>query len=719
MIPEKLYLENFVSHLKSEIDFSKFQTSLIIGAQSGNPGISNGVGKSSIFAAMRWVLFNKTHFSSKDKIVKNGKASCKIIFEFSVGDIKYKIIRQLNKKTGIGAVSFFKGVGGVWEKEGLTCDTPTLTNKKIIEIIGMSDETFVNSVYFKQDDIAGFAVATNSKRKEILKEVLQIEIWDKFEKQAKDKNDKMEEKFNSLNEQLKKLEDIEERYNNNEEEISKIKNEIISKTNELDRKQEELNGLLLNLDNSLSQDFIFSLKERVDSLIKRKDEIIKRKEDLQKEIKKNNERLVLADSDCGGLQKKLIVLSEIILKTNIKNRKRAFELFSKYAPVVSPMAEYDEDNLEKNKKELNEKKQSLSILKKDLSNINLLEPGNHCPTCLSIIKDVKEIMEKRDKRKKFIEGLISEKETEISLLDKQVSKEGKKIKEAIDASIEIERYELMLSKRVSERNSIDKRNEIIQQELKDLSFSFKEIKENYSHIKNQLDNSNVKLDDKIKDLRNEVQKINIEKIEKEVKLGNYCGRAEEMRRSLDEKQAIVESLDNLRKNLQAYKELVRIFGKNGIQSIIMENITEDLRNYTNIILQKICNGDSIFVDFITQKQMGSGNWKEQFDVSIRIHNSYMDFNDLSGGEKIRVAIAIRLALSQLLTNRMGSNVNFLLLDEIDMALDKNGVNLLCDTLKILSKDLKILIITHNELMKEQFDNIIVVQKGPNGSIIKQ
>ena len=37
----------------------------------------------------------------------------------------------------------------------------------------------------------------------------------------------------------------------------------------------------------------------------------------------------------------------------------------------------------------------------------------------------------------------------------------------------------------------------------------------------------------------------------------------------------------------------------------------------------------------------------------------------------------------------------------------------------LSKDMKILVISHNEYMKEKFDNIITVEKIGENSILKQ
>ena len=135
MIPLKLTLENFTSHIYSEIDFTKFNVALLVGVHSDNPYISNSTGKSNIFRAIRWALTNKNGFSIKDKVIKRGSLFCKVLFEFMMNDETYRIVRQLNKKSSITDIRFFKKIGNKWESEGFTCDTPTATNKRIIEIL--------------------------------------------------------------------------------------------------------------------------------------------------------------------------------------------------------------------------------------------------------------------------------------------------------------------------------------------------------------------------------------------------------------------------------------------------------------------------------------------------------------------------------------------------------------------------------------------------------
>jgi len=187
---------------------------------------------------------------------------------------------------------------------------------------------------------------------------------------------------------------------------------------------------------------------------------------------------------------------------------------------------------------------------------------------------------------------------------------------------------------------------------------------------------------------------------------------------LSERDTLLAQRPGVAKELEIHNQLVKAFGRSGVPAVILENVTEDLRNYTNDILRRISD-KPMSVDFVTQKRTESGSWSETFDISVTMDDDVNEFDDLSGGEQVRVAIAVRLALSGVLMRRMGSSIRFLLLDEVDEALDRRGIQALADTLHILSRDFKILMITHNDTMKERFDHIITVQKGLDGSFLRQ
>jgi len=195
------------------------------------------------------------------------------------------------------------------------------------------------------------------------------------------------------------------------------------------------------------------------------------------------------------------------------------------------------------------------------------------------------------------------------------------------------------------------------------------------------------------------------------------GFREELERRNSEVQALISEKNSISDSMAVYSKLSTAFGKDGIQAIIMENITEDLRQYANSILRNIYY-KPMSVDFVTQRQTGTGTWREDFDIIINIDNELYDFEDISGGEQVRISIALRLALSQLLMRRVGSNVRFLLFDEVDQSLDKHGLEALSEAIAELSKEFKILVISHSDYMKEKFEHIITVHMGPTGSVLR-
>jgi exonuclease SbcC len=205
-------MENFISHTRSEIDFTQFNAALVVGVTNENPKISNGVGKSSIFDSICFALYGKVRFSKKEKVIKHGRASCKVVWIFSIdGDI-FKIERIMNRKTGLIEVAFYKKEDQEWKHEGYTCDTPTATTEKIESIIKMSYDTFVNCIYYRQNDLAGFAGAKPSKRKETLKEILQIGFWDELQETAKKHEKDCFDQRSFIMSRLDVLKGVEEEY---------------------------------------------------------------------------------------------------------------------------------------------------------------------------------------------------------------------------------------------------------------------------------------------------------------------------------------------------------------------------------------------------------------------------------------------------------------------------------------------------------------------------
>ena len=70
MIPRRICLEDFMSHGRTEIDCTAFDSILIVGQNKNNLRESNGVGKTTIFYAIDYVLFGVVPSDTIDEIIR-------------------------------------------------------------------------------------------------------------------------------------------------------------------------------------------------------------------------------------------------------------------------------------------------------------------------------------------------------------------------------------------------------------------------------------------------------------------------------------------------------------------------------------------------------------------------------------------------------------------------------------------------------------------------
>lgn len=89
----------------------------------------------------------------------------------------------------------------------------------------------------------------------------------------------------------------------------------------------------------------------------------------------------------------------------------------------------------------------------------------------------------------------------------------------------------------------------------------------------------------------------------------------------------------------------------------------------------------------------------------------------SGGERVKAALSVILALSEIKSTKAGVQLGFLFIDEPPF-LDSQGVQAYCDALEAIQgryADLKVMAITHDPTMKARFPQNIDIVKTPEGS----
>ena len=167
-----------------------------------------------------------------------------------------------------------------------------------------------------------------------------------------------------------------------------------------------------------------------------------------------------------------------------------------------------------------------------------------------------------------------------------------------------------------------------------------------------------------------------------------------------------------------YQELVNAFGKQGIQAMLIETVVPRLEAEANILLGRMTD-NRMHVKLETQRERRSGpsgEPVETLEIKVSDELGLRSYELYSGGEAFRVNLALRIALSKVLSQRTGAPLPTLFIDEGFGTQDASGRERILDVISAIEPDFdKIIVITHLDDLKDMFPARIEVQKDGNGS----
>ena len=181
---------------------------------------------------------------------------------------------------------------------------------------------------------------------------------------------------------------------------------------------------------------------------------------------------------------------------------------------------------------------------------------------------------------------------------------------------------------------------------------------------------------------------------------------------ISKRKDVVEELATHEKDVTVYRELVKAFGKDGIQALLIDQAIPELQDEANRILSRLTsNGTQVTLESLGE--LKSGGTKETLDIRISDELGERRYELYSGGEAFRVDFAIRIALSKLLAHRSGTPLQTLVIDEGFGTQDEQGLSHLIEAIQTISDEFeKVLVITHVETIKNAFPVRIEVVKHP-------
>jgi exonuclease SbcC len=212
--------------------------------------------------------------------------------------------------------------------------------------------------------------------------------------------------------------------------------------------------------------------------------------------------------------------------------------------------------------------------------------------------------------------------------------------------------------------------------------------------------------------------------EKENRLRMEVGAAKQKVLVLDDlktRQAALDAeRDELVNQVTQYRLLERAFGKDGVPALLIEQSLPQIETKANEILDRLTSG-GMSVRFVTQaayKDKRREDLRETLEIQISDGTGTRDYEMFSGGEAFRVNFAIRLALSEVLSQRAGARLQTLVIDEGFGSQDAQGRQRLVEAINLVRQDFKkILVITHIDELRDAFPNRIEVEKTARGSTV--
>jgi exonuclease SbcC len=651
----EIILENFLSYRNQKVDLSQIRLASIVG--------SNGAGKSTLLGeSLRYALFGESRARTDGELVRIGSDSMSVTIRFELNNLKYTIVRY---RDGGGTQLSFES-----ELSPLNGATIRDTQQNILNVLKMNSAVFCSSAFILQGKFDEFVSKTSAEKKRILMDALDLNRFVIYEEKAK----KLE------NEQKRMLELIENSIQN------------------LDSDKERINSRLVELGGRENWE---------DSLTLIKSEL-KEFGDKYRALQKRVEELKLLQQQYLESQKRMLQIESI--GKDLASKKKSHE--NRLDHLVEETKKYNFETVGWTiEKVQTEKKQSTRCLGEQLELRGVTRMG-----VLQLESDLKGLEENT----KFCItcGQILPQEALNKIEEKKVLYR-EKIEIRTEAFETVENNIVQAENLLKDLDVLEKLFEIesIKREACSLDAQILAYRAEYKMLKNKLSEVANYEDDLsgaqyvMIEITESIQKRELRAEETNRVLGEYT-TLENRKKEIEEKYVDLHlQIEQTKVKIQIYSELNLAFSKKGIPSLIIDDSLPMLQDETNRLLEKF--GGQFKVEFVKRDDKA-----DSLDVYAEDNIGRRAISMDSGGEVVRIALALRVALSKLLMQRANSKIELLVIDE-PSGLDAQGIQQLIEILSILADEFKqIFVVSHIDELKEVFPNTIYVTKGDEGSMVE-
>ena len=643
----------------------------------------NASGKSSLFDALSFCIFDKTSRSSSSKnILNNQKDNFYCKFNFEIDGVDYFIERSARwtrKGTNLSVnVNFWKEDAGV--TTSLNGEQRRDTNKNIERYLGKFEDFVLTSLSL-QGNNALFIDKSQSERKEILSQFIGVDIFDKLYTIAADEN-----RDNATLIKKFKSDDFTSK-------LAEIKTQLTGATNEYKLVDIELGGIKTE------------------------------EESLNKDLIRLNSKIVKLNSDNVGIEelekrKKILSYKETEI-LNLKNttQDRIGKLEALQLELEEIIDGFNEDELETKINELGVAKTDLSNTKHELDKLGIwhtslvdkkehLDLHKYNPDCNICMENSETILQSKDEVEKTlfeVNEYITTATTRKEELESKVfeysifESEWADLTDSKEKETKIDREISSLINKLSTSETEEIR---VQTQIAEQTKLIDEYYKNEEQIK-----KNGEIREEIKIVREtlDTNKILFTKTNK--RLLELNGRVSSLQSQRDTLEDKIKEVKDLEEQSKLYEYYLNALNKDGVSYELIEKSLPMIEGEVNNILAQI-------VEFGMQLEMDGKNI-----------NAYLVYGDnkwslemCSGMERFISGLAIRVALINVCNL---PRPNFLVIDEGFGTLDSENLQSLFMLFTYLKTQFDfVMIISHIDSMRDVVDGLIEIKKTNGFSYVK-
>jgi DNA repair exonuclease SbcCD ATPase subunit len=325
--------------------------------------------------------------------------------------------------------------------------------------------------------------------------------------------------------------------------------------------------------------------------------------------------------------------------------------------------------------------------------IKQFEEGTVCPTCNRALDEV-DHTDEIEKIKKEIEDII--KEIELNQIQFDLLKEQEKGFETLKT--EFETYE---------RNKLRKARYELEVEQKQLEIDSKQKRlDNYESNKKKLED-NQKIDAEVIALKTKIETANGDIRQTNTSIEKHTNNIANMNEKIGINEELIKKITSEEELSAVFKIYLTVYGKNGISKIILKNMIPLINQELYRLLVDSCH-------FILEMNINDKNEVEfiMIDTETRI---VKPLNAGSGYERTISSLALRSVLTKISSL---PKPNIVVMDEVFGKIADENLEMVGEFFKKIKNYFDhILVISHNSLIRNWSDNIIMIKKEENVSSI--